>query len=338
MRKDSYSYEQIISDLKKKIFHPIYFFTGEENYYIDKLTDYMIENILAENEKAFNQTILYGKDVDAVAIDQAARRYPMMANNQVIIVKEAQDVKNFDSLINYFEKPLKSTLLVFNYKHTKLDKRFKIYKALQKNAVFFESKKLYDDKIPAWIISWLKPQNYSIDPKAGVLLTEFLGNDLSKIENELQKLILTLPENIRNITPTQIEANIGISKDYNNFELHEALTAKNILKANRITRYLAANTKNNHITLTISLLYYFFIKVFLYHNLADKSRGNIASKLKVHPYFVDQYTKAAAAYSPDKLISIFSWLREYDLKSKGYSQAPSDEGELMKELVFKILH
>jgi DNA polymerase-3 subunit delta len=338
MRKDSPGYEQILSDLTNKILHPIYFLTGDENYYIDKLTDYIIENILPENEKAFNQTILYGKDVDAVAIDQAARRYPMMANNQVIIVKEAQDIKNFDALINYFENPLKSTVLVFNYKYKSLDKRFKVYKALQKNAVFFESKKLYDDKIPAWITSWLKPKNYTIDPKAAILLMEFLGNDLSKIANELQKLIISLPENLRNISPAHIETNIGISKDYNNFELHEALTSKNVLKANRIIRYFAANPKNNNITVTISLLYFFFVKVFLYHTLADKSRGNAASILKINPYFVEQYSKAAGAYSPGKLISIFAWLREYDLKSKGYSQASSDPGELMKELIFKILH
>ncbi len=338
MRKDNPTYEQILGDLQKKILHPIYFFTGVENYYIDKLTEYIIGNILNESEKAFNQTIMYGKDVDALAIDQAARRFPMMSTNQVIVVKEAQEVKNFDALVNYFEKPLQSTVLVFNYKYKKLDKRLKVYKALQQNAIIFESKKLYDDKIPAWVSSYLKTKDYTIDPKAAILLTEFLGNDLSKIENELKKLTLSLPPNSRNISPSHIEANIGISKDYNNFELQEALTSRDIVKANRIIRYFAANPKNNNITATITSLYFYFIKILLYHSLKDKSRGNAAAALEIHPFFVDQYAKAASVYPMSRLYRVFSWLREYDMKSKGFYQAPAEEGELMKELLFKIIH
>ncbi len=338
MQKSAQSYEQIINDLKNKIYHPIYFLTGDEPYYIDKITDFVSKNILSPEEQSFNQTLLYGKEVDAAAVINTAKRYPMMSNQQVVIVREAQEIKNFEDLIYYIEKPLRSTILVINYKYKSLDKRKKIYKALRENAVIFESKKLYDDKIPAWIASLLKHKSYQIEPKAAILLTEFLGNDLSRIVNELEKLILTLPEGMKIITADHIEKNIGISKEYNNFELQNALVSRDPLKANRIIRYFAENQKNHHISQTITHLYFFYSKVLHYHGLKDKSRQNVAASLKVHPFFIAEYEKAARVYNIRKTARIISWLREYDLKSKGYGNSGTGAGDLLKELIYKLLH
>lgn len=338
MLKPAQSYEQIINDLKNKIYHPIYFLTGDEPYYIDKITDFISKNILSPEEQSFNQTLLYGKEVDAAAVINTAKRYPMMSNQQVVIVREAQEIKNFEDLIYYIEKPLTSTILVINFKYKSLDKRKKIFKALREHAVIFESKKLYDDKIPAWIASLLKEKGYQIEPKAAILLTEFLGNDLSKIANELEKLVLTLPEGMKIITPDHIEKNIGISKEYNNFELQNALVSRDPLKANRIIRYFAENQKNHHISQTITHLYFFYSKVLLYHGLKDKSRQKVAASLKVHPFFIAEYEKAARVYNIRKTARIISWLREYDLKSKGYGNSGTGAGDLLKELIYKLLH
>jgi len=332
------TFEQIISDLKNKIYKPIYFLMGDEPYYIDVITTFITQNVLSESEKTLNQIILYGKDVTIPSIIDTAKRFPMMANHQVVILKEAQDIKNFDKFIFYAENPLKSTILVINYKYRKLDIKRKLFKVLEKNGVVFESKKLYDDKIPNWINNYLKKQNCTMEPEAGMLLTEFLGNDLSKIANELDKLIITLPVNNKKITAKHIEKNIGISKDYNNFELHKALTQKNILKANRIINYFSQNQKNNPISWTISSLYYYFSKILAYHFIKDKTKQNVASILKVNFYFVGDYEKAARAFSSKKVMEIISILREYDLKSKGIGNVSTPPGELLKELIFKILH
>lgn len=340
MQKTSLSYEQIVTDLKNKIYHPIYFLTGDEPFYIDRITDYAAKHILTPEEQSFNQTVLYGKDVEAATVINAAKRFPMMANQQVVIVREAQEIKDFDNLIYYVEKPLKSTILILNYKYRNLNKNKKIFKAINENGVVFESKKLYDDKIPGWIASWLKKDNYQIEPKAAILLTEFLGSELSKIANELDKLMLTLPEGMKIITADHIEKNIGISKEYNNFELQKALVNRDPLKANRIVRYFADNQNKNSIIYTIIHLYFFYSKILLYHGLKpeEKSKQNVAARLKIHPYFVSEYEKAARMYNIKKTARIISWLREYDLKSKGYGSAGVEPGELLKELIFKILH
>ena len=330
-------YEDIIKDLKNKIYKPIYLLQGDEPFYIDKITNYISENILTEAEKSFNQTVMYGKDTTVEMIDNASRRFPMMANHQVIIVKEAQSIKKIENLVYYAEKPLKSTILVINYKYKTLDKRKKVYKMIQKNGVVFESKKLYDNKIPAWVNSYLKERKYSIEPTASRMLTDYLGSDLSKIANELDKLIITTPQE-RPITAADIEENIGISKDYNNFELQNAIREKNILKANRIINHFAANPKDNPLVLTITSLYYFFAKVLTYHFLTDKSRNNVASVLKVNPFFVKDYELTARKYSKGKVIAIISYLREYDMKSKGLGSATTSHGDLLKELIFKTMH
>jgi len=333
------SFEQIISDLKNKIYKPIYFLSGDEPYFIDLITKYIHNYVLTDAEKSFNQTVLYGKETDISTVINSAKRFPMMANHQVVIVKEAQHIKKIEDLIHYAENPLNSTLLVINYKYKTLDKRKKLYKAINSKGILFESKKLYENEVPGWINAYLKKKNRTIDPGAGQLLTEYLGNDLSKITNELDKLIITLPEGEFNITSSHIERNIGISKDYNNFELHKALTQKNVLKANRIVNYFSHNPKDNPFTLTISTLYYFYSKVLVYHFIKDKrDRRNVAATLKVNPYFVGDYEKAAKNYNPKKTVEIISMLREYDLKSKGYRNVSTSHGELLKELVFKILH
>ncbi len=333
------NFEQIISELKNKIYKPIYFLSGDEPYFIDLITKYINDNVLTDAEKSFNQSVMYGKETEIHTVINAAKRFPMMANYQVVIVKEAQNIKNIDDLIHYANTPLKSTILVINYKYKTLDKRKKLYKALNENCVLFESKKLYDNEVPGWINGYLKNKNRTVDPSAGMLLTEYLGNDLSKIANELDKLIITLPEGEFKISTSHIERNIGISKDYNNFELHKALTQKNVLKSNRIVNYFGHNSKDNPFTLTISSLYHFYSKVLTYHFIKDKSdRRVIAATLKVNPYFVGDYEKAAKSYNPRKTVEIISLLREYDLKSKGYNNVSTSHGELLKELVYKILH
>ncbi len=331
------NYQDILKDLKNKIYKPIYFLFGEEPYFIDKITEFIADNILNDSEKAFNQITLYGKDSQIEDIINSAKRFPMMANHQVLIIKEAQNLKNIEKLAFYAEQPLKSTILVLNYKYKKLDKRTKLYKILNKNAVLFESKKLYENQIPAWINTYLKEKKYSANPVSAQLLTEFLGTDLCKISNELDKLTISLPKGTI-ITPEIIEKNIGISKDFNNFELQNALTNRDILKANRIIQHFAKNPKENPLTLTIITLFSYFSKILTYHYLKDKSNNNVASALKINPFFVKDYAKAARTYNIKKTVFVISILREYDMKSKGYNNANTTHEDLLKELIFKILH
>jgi DNA polymerase-3 subunit delta len=330
-------FEEIISDLRNKKYSPVYLLMGEEPYFIDRITDFITANVLTESEKPFNQVIFYGKDTEMGTIIDTARRYPMMASHFVVIVREAQQLKNIEDLVHYAEKPQPSTLLVICYKYKTLDKRKKLYKSITEKGVLFESKKLYEDKIPDWITGYLKNQFVSIEPKAAFILTENLGNDLGRIAGELDKLLIALPGE-KQITSDHVERYIGISKEYNNFELHKALGQKNVVKANRIINYFSQNQKNNPLTVTITSLYYYFTKVMLYHTLKDKSPGNAASVLQVNPFFLKDYETAAKNYSRNKLTGIISLLREYDMNSKGYQSASITEGELLREMIFKILH
>jgi DNA polymerase III subunit delta len=332
------TYEEIISDLKKRIFKPVYFLAGEEPYYIDLITEYIEEKILPESEKAFNQMIIYGDDTNIAAIIDTARRFPMMASHQVIIIKEAQSLKKIEDLAIYLENPLLSTILVINYKYKTIDKRTRLYKILESHSAYFESARIRDYLIPGWIERFLMTKGIKTDPNASAMLTEYLGTDLHKIVNELEKLIITLPEGKPLITTALIEKNIGISKDYNNFELQKAIGEKNILKANIIVHYFANNPKDNPITLSIASLFGFFSKLLSYHYLTDKSKNNVASVLRVNPYFVKDYEIAAAKYNVAKTVHIISLLRTYDMRSKGYGDPGTEPGELLKELVFKILH
>ncbi|NPA36045.1 MAG: DNA polymerase III subunit delta [Chlorobi bacterium] len=332
------TFEQIIQQLKKKEYSPIYFLMGDEPFYIDTITNYIADNVLKEEEKAFNQTIIYGKDTDATNIVLAARRYPMMAPYQVVIVKEAQNIKDIEKLAVYAENPLTTTILVVNYKYKTIDKRKKLYKAISKQGVLFESKKLYDNQVGSWLTSYLKSKGLSIDITASQILIEYLGNDLSKIAHEIEKLQIALGNKTKTITASDIEKNIGISKEFNNFELNKAVLQKNVVKANRIIRSFAKNPKSYPIQVTIATLFGYFQKLIAYHYLKDKSKMAVASALKINPYFVSDYTTGAQKYSARKVVQIISLLREYDMKSKGYNYAATNDGELLKELIFKIMH
>ncbi|MCY1719596.1 DNA polymerase III subunit delta [Prolixibacteraceae bacterium Z1-6] len=328
----------ILQNLKKGIYHPIYLLQGEEPYFIDELSNYIEKNVLTDAEKGFNQTIFYGKDSDALTIAESSMRFPMMASKQVIIVKEAQSLAKIDTLTSYAERPLESTILVLDYKYKNLDSRTKLVKAIKKNGVVFTSKKLYENKIPGWIDVYLKNHDYTITPQAALLLTSYLGTDLSKIANELNKLVIAVKESTK-ITPEHIEKNIGLSKDFNVLELQNALGDKNVLKANKIINYFGANPTLNPIQKTIAGLYFYFSKLFTYHFLTDKSERNVAAELRVHPFFVREYVAAAKKYSPTKLYEIMGILREYDMKSKGFNVSTMVEtGDLQKEMIYKILH
>jgi len=332
------SFGDILQDLKKGIYHPIYLLQGEESYYIDVISDYIEKNVLTDAEKGFNQTVFYGKDSDPVTIAESSMRFPMMASKQVIIVKEAQSLSKIETLAPYAERPLVSTILVLAHKYKTVDARSKLVKAIKKNGVVFTSEKLYENKVPAWIDSYLKDHNYTITPQAAMLLTSFLGTDLSKIANELNKLVIAVKDTNR-ITPEHIEKNIGVSKDYNVLELQNALGQKDILKANKIIRYFGANPTQNPIQKTVAGLYFYFSKLFTYHFLKDKSERNVAAELRVHPFFVREYVAAAKLYSPTKLYEIMGILREYDMKSKGFNVSTMVEvSELQKEMIYKILH
>ncbi|MCP4313118.1 MAG: DNA polymerase III subunit delta [Bacteroidetes bacterium] len=330
--------EQIIQDLKNRSFKSVYFLHGDEPYYIDQVTDYITGNVLTEAEQSFNQTIMYGKESDAVTVINAAKRFPMMASHQVVVLKEAQELKDFEKLIHYVENPQPSTLLVINYKYKKADRRKKVFKALEKNGVSYESKKLYDNQVPGWISGYASKKKYKIELKAAALLGEFLGSDLSKIANEIDKLIIAIGKESRNITPGDVEKNIGISKDYNQFELQNALGKRDVVGANRIINHFAANEKKYPLPMTTGFLYSYFSKLLLIHYAKDKSEQGVATLLKVHPFFAKDYLASARQYKAGTLVNIISLLRTYDMKSKGYGGNTTPDGELMKELVFKILH
>jgi DNA polymerase-3 subunit delta len=327
-----------MSDLRRRIFKPVYLLAGDEPYYIDLISDYIEEKVLPDSEKPFNQVIIYGEETSVPAIIETSRRFPMMSSHQVIIVKEAQALKNIEDLLLYVEKPLLSTILVINYKYKTIDKRTKLYKALERDAVYFESVRLKDYQVPAWIERYLMTKGVRTDPAASAMLTEFLGTDLHKIANELDKLIITLPTKKPVITCLLIEKNIGISKDFNNFELQKAVGERNIFKANLILRYFANNQKDNPITLTIASLFGFFTKLLTYHYLTDKSKNNAAAALRINPFFVKDFEMAALKYNVSKTVYVISLLRTYDMKSKGYADPGTEPGDLLKELVYKVLH
>jgi DNA polymerase-3 subunit delta len=338
MAKQGVSYDQVMSDLRRSAYKPIYLLMGEEAYYIDKISDFIQANVLDESQREFDLTVVYGKDTDMVNIVNAAKRYPMMSPYQVVIVKEAQLIKNWESLQFYINNPLKSTILVFDYKYGTPDKRKKWVQDISKMGVVFESDKLRDYEMSAWINSYARSKNVTIDEKTIGMLTEFLGTDLSKVANELDKLLLTMPTNSNRITPEHVEKNIGISKDFNVFELQAALIEKKTLKANRIIRYFADNKKNNPMVMVLPQLFNLFSNLMIYHYLSDKSQGTVASELKINPYFVKQYEQAAKNYGAWKTMNIISWIRETDARGKGVASNAVNEVDLMKELIFKILH
>lgn len=329
---------KIINDIKAGNIKPIYFLMGEEPYYIDKLTEYIEENVLQEHERDFNQTVLYGRDVTIEDIVGNAKRYPMMADRQVVIVKEAQElVRTIDKLESYAENFQETTVLVIAYKYKTLDKRKKLVKLLDKVGLVFESKKMYENQVGTWIQRVLQGKGYSIEPKASAMLVEFLGNDLSRISNELNKLQIILPKG-HTISAKDIEENIGFSKDFNVFELQNALGAKNQLKAYKIAQYFADNPKDNPMVVTTSLVFSYFVKVLKYHGLKDKNPKNVASALGISPFFVKDYDVALKNYPMKKVSAIVAGLRDIDVKSKGVGANSLSNHDLLKEMLVTIFN
>ncbi|HEY5688464.1 MAG TPA: DNA polymerase III subunit delta [Yeosuana sp.] len=330
--------KELVTDINNGNIKPIYFLMGEEPYYIDKISHYIEKNVLTEEEKGFNQVVLYGRDVTIEDIVENAKRYPMMSERQVVIVKEAQDLsRSIEKLESYANNPQLSTVLVINYKYKKIDKRKSLYKAVNKVGLVFDSKKLYENQVADWIRRVLASKNYTISPKAAQMLVEFLGTDLSKINNELEKLQIIIPKESQ-ITPELIEENIGISKDFNNFELRKAVGERNNIKAYQIINYFAENPKDNPMVVTVALLFSFFTQLLQFHGLSDKAPRHVASALKINPYFVNDYILAARNFPMKKVSAVISVLREFDVKSKGVESNAVPQGDLLKEMLYKILN
>lgn len=335
-------YEEIIQDIKAKKYRPIYFLTGEEPFFIDRIANRIEKEVLTEDEKAFNQTVVYGSETTMTAVTDTARRFPMMSERQVVIVREAQDINDFDNLIPYIDHFQPATILLMTYKNKKADGRKEVFKKLKAspNCVWYESKKIYDDKVPGWVTDYCRTNGYAITPKAASILAECLGNDLSKVANEIDKLMLLVPKGGA-INEQLVEQHTGISKDFNNFELLAAIIRKDHLKANRIVNYFKANPKSNPLPVTISVLFNYFQTLLTYHYQKNKplSQDELLRSLKVRSaYFLRDYTNGARVYSPMKCASVISLLHEYDMKSKGGNSVNYEDGELVKELVFKIMH
>lgn len=335
-------------NIERREFKPVYLLHGEEPYYIDQISNLLQDRVLSESERGFNQTILYGKDTDMQTILNAAKRFPMMSEYQLVLVKEAQELKwgkgdddkkaSSDPMQAYIENPLGSTILVFCYKHGKFDKRKKIYKAIDKTGLVFESATIYADKVAPWVDDYVKQKQCYIQARASALLAEYLGNDLSKIAGELDKLMLGISQG-QEITTTDVQANIGISKDYNVFELQTALGRRDVLKANQIIHYFAKNPKSGPMVMVLGTLNTYFTKILRYHYTTDKSPQNLAKELGVHPFFVKEYEQAARSYNKAQVFRVISHLRTSDLKTKGVgATGTTADAEWMKELVFKIIH
>lgn len=333
------TYEEIVRNLRNKVYAPVYFLMGEEDYYIDRIADYIIDTVLTETEKEFNLTVLYGSDTDIATVINAAKRYPMMSKYQVVAVREAQALRNLDELVYYLQKPLESTILVMCYKHGALDRRKKLVAELEKTGVLFESKKLKEAQLPGFISSYLKRKQVEIEPKASEMMAEFVGTDLNRMAGELEKLVITLPAGKRRITPEQIERNIGISKDYNNFELRNALIEKDVLKANCIIKYFEENPKNNPLQVTLAVLFNFFANLMLAYYAPDKSDRGIAAQLGLRsPWQAKDYETAMKRYTGVKTMQIVGAIRQCDAKSKGVGNSSVSDGELLRELIYFILH
>lgn len=330
-------HKAIIGSIKERNFERIYFLHGEEPFYIDLITNAIIEYALEENEKDFNQSIFYGKDSDVQAIIADAKGFPMMASRRVVIIKEAQDLKKIEELESYFNNASDQTVFVVNYKYKKFDSRKKVFKAASKNGIVFQSAKIPEYKLLDWINMFVKEKEFAIKPKAAMLLMEFLGNDLSKISKELEKLEILI-EKGTTINEEHIEENIGISKDYNSFELVNAIGIRDVSKANKIVDYFNHNPKATPLIVVISNLFNHFQKLMKIHFLENKSREGLASVLRVPPFVVGELQKSARIYNPKKIAANIAILHEYDLKAKGIGNASAKDGELLKEMIYRLMH
>lgn len=333
------TYEDIAKDIKNGKFAPVYLLMGEEDYYIDRISDYIVEKALDENEKEFNLTIMYGLDTDMASVVNNAKRYPMMSEHQVVVVKEAQNLRSWEELSFYMQKPLTSTILVFCYKHGTLDRRKKIVAEIEKNGVVFESKKLKENLLPGFIMTYMKRRKMEIDDTAAQLMAEFVGNDLNRLAGELDKLIITMPKDRNRITPVEIERNIGISKDYNNFELKNALITKDTLKANKIVKYFSDNPKSNPLQPTLALLFNYFSNLMVAYYAPERTENGVAAYLGLKsPWLAKEYIAGMKAYTGVKVMNIITQIRLCDARSKGIGNVSLSPGELLRELVYFILH
>ncbi len=337
------TFDTVLKDLKANKYAPVYFLQGDEPFYIDQISDYIEKHCIQQHERSFNQTVLYGKETNVTTVLQNAKKFPMMAERQVVIVKEAQELPDLgkeagEKFLNaYIQNPLPSTVLVFCHKYKTLDGRKSLGKNMDKFSVLVNTKKMYDNQLPEWINKFIAEKGAKINPRASLLLAENIGNDLSRLANEIEKLLINIKDK-KEIDETLVEKYVGISKDYNVFELQKALTNRDVVKANRIINYFEANTKNNPIIPTIAALFGFFNKILLVHGSDDKSDGGIAKTLGVNPFFAKDYTAAARSFPVQKAINVVHYLHEADLRSKGIGSATMEEGQIMKELIFKILH
>lgn len=333
------TFEQIKADILARRFKPVYLLMGEESYYIDELTNLFVEKVLPEEERDFNQTILYGRETDVRNLITLARGFPMMSEYQLIVVKEAQDMSKLDELSVYVQNPLASTILVINYKNGLFDKRKKLTAEINKYGVIFESNKVPEYKMPAFISSYIQSKGLTIDGKSAQMLADYLGNDLKKFTNEIEKLLIALPPNNKQITADIIELNIGISKDFNNFELLKAVVEKNIVKVNQIADYFEKNPKNNPMILTLTVLFNFFSNLMICYWAKDKSEQGLAAELGLRSsYQAKDYVQAVRNYNAFKCMEVISLLRAYDAKGKGIGNISTPDGELLKELLYKITH
>ena len=341
MAQAAVTYESVMSELKARQFKPLYYLMGDEPYYIDKICDWIAENVLQPEERDFNQTILFGSDVNAAQVVDLAKRYPMMAERQVVIVKEAQNIKNTEALEKYFRAPMSSTILVMCHKNGKVDGRKTAYvKAIRDAGILFESKKLYEKELPTFIESYLKARNASIDPKSTQMIADAIGADLSRLTGELDKVLLGLSDNDKRVTPQVVEDRIGVSKDFNAFELRDAIVNRNVLKANQIIKYFDENPKSGGLFALLPLLFNYFQNLMLAHYCPQKgSQEAVAGWLDMKsPWAAREYVTGMKNYSATKVMQVISKMREVDAKSKGLDNPNTPAGELMKELIFFILH
>ena len=335
------TFDSIMRDLEARKFVPVYYLMGDEAYYIDSIADYIAEHVLQPEERDFNQTVLFGSDVSAAQIADYARRYPMMSEYQVVIVKEAQNVKNTDALAQYFKAPMPSTILVMCHKNGTVDGRKKEYvKAIQSAGVLFESKKLKERDLPAFIEGYLKRRGVGIDPKSTQMIADNIGSDLSRLTGELDKVILSLPEDVKKVTPQVVEEQIGVSKEFNGFELRDAIVNRNVYKANLIIKYFDENPKAGSIYAFLPMLFNFFQNLMItYYAPNNKSQEGVAEWLELrNAWAAKDYMIGMRNYTGMKVMQIIGKIREIDAKSKGLDNPNTPPGELMKELIFYILH
>lgn len=334
-KKTDLSADKIITDLKKGHYKPVYWLEGEEEYYIDRVIQYAEHQILPESEAGFNLTVFYGRDANWADVINACRRYPMFAERQVVIIKEAQAMRDIEKLESYIEKPLTSTLLFVGYKDKKVDGRTKLAKLLKDKAVFFTTKKIYDSQMPEWTSSLVQSKGFTITNKALYLLVDHIGNDLSRMSNEIDKLALNLGTSTK-ITEDEIEQYIGVSKEFNVFELQNAIGHRDLYKAVRIVQYFAANPKAAPLPLVFPSLYGFFSKVQMIYGAGGDERS-VAAAIGVTPYFVKDYMQVARNYGPTEVEKSMLLLHEFNLRSLGIHDAGTEDGELLKEMVTKII-